>query len=87
MCVCVCVCVCVKEILPFATMWMDPEGFLLCNLSQTVKTNTIWLINTWGLRKNQQQLKQSSLVFARSGGGGGLEEMGDGQRFKLPVSK
>ena len=49
-CVCVCVCVCVymcngillshkkNEILPFAT-WMDPEGIMLSEISQT-KTNT-----------------------------------------------
>ena len=43
-CVCTCVCVCVcnsaikkKEILPFVTTWMDLEGIMLNELSQTEK--------------------------------------------------
>ena len=30
-----------KEILPFVTMWMDFEGIMLNEISQT-KTNTAW---------------------------------------------
>ena len=46
-CVCVCVCVCVyngilfshkkKKILPFATTWLDLEGIMLGEISQTEK--------------------------------------------------
>ena len=39
-CVCVCVCVCnsaikKEEVLPFVTTWMDLEGIMLSELSQT----------------------------------------------------
>ena len=30
-----------NEILPFATIWVDPEGIMLSEISQTEKTNTI----------------------------------------------
>ena len=33
-----------KEILPFATTWMDLEGIMLSEISQR-KTNTIWFTN------------------------------------------
>ena len=45
-CVCVCTCVCVytteyychkNEILPFATMWIDPENIMLSEISQIEK--------------------------------------------------
>ena len=30
-----------KEILPFAATWMDLEGIMLSEISQTEKTNTV----------------------------------------------
>ena len=47
-CVCVCVCVCVleyysaikkNEILPFAMTWMELEGIMLSEMSQSEKDN------------------------------------------------
>ena len=31
-----------KEIVPFATMWMNLESIMLSELSQTEKTNNVW---------------------------------------------
>ena len=30
-----------KEILPFVTIWMEPEGIILGKISQTKKTNVM----------------------------------------------
>ena len=59
MCVCVCVCVytmeyysAVKknEILPFATTWMDLEGIMLSEISQTEKDKYCMLSHMWNLK-------------------------------------
>ena len=31
-----------NEILPFAAKWLDLEGIMLSEISQTEKTNTVW---------------------------------------------
>ena len=62
--ICVCVCVCVythtyimkyysaiknKDILPFVTTWMDLEGIMLSEISQTIKDKYCMISLTCGI--------------------------------------
>ena len=40
-----------KEILPFATTWMDLEGIMLSKISQTEKDKYCMISLIWGLLK------------------------------------
>ena len=58
----VCVCVCIteyysamrkKEILPFATTWMNLEGIMLSEISKTEKDKYCMISLISGIKKNQ----------------------------------
>ena len=69
-CVCVCMCVCVnihngillghtrKEILPFAATWMDIEGIMLREITQTVQAKYYRISPTCGIKN--EKIKQTS---------------------------
>ena len=67
-----------NEILPFVTTWMDLEGIMLSEISQT-KTNTVWFHlyveskkqNKW---TNITKHKQNKQVVAREEGRWGGEK-------------
>ena len=48
-----------KDILPFATMWMDLEGVKLNQIIQTVKANTVsYYLHVESKKKSQTHKKQ-----------------------------
>ena len=69
-CVCMCVCVCInihngillghtrKEILPFAATWMDIEGIMLREITQTVRAKYYRISPTCGIKN--EKIKQTS---------------------------
>ena len=63
-----------NEVLPFATIWMDLEGIMLSEVSQT-KIKAIWshlcMVESW--KSKQAQRNKNRLVVAKG------RELGDGQ--------
>ena len=61
-----------KEILPFATPWMDLEGIMLSGISHTKREIPYDLANMWNLKTKQNQAHDTdnSLVVAISGSWG-----------------
>lgn len=53
-----------KEILAFATTWMDFKGVLL-NEIDSRKTNTIYLTYRWNLKKTKLQIENRLVVVGR----------------------
>jgi len=53
-----------KEILPFATTWMDLEGIMLSEASQTENNKYHLTSHIWNLKKPNSQ-KQNRIVVAR----------------------
>ena len=46
-----------KELLPFATVWMDLEGIMLSEISWTRKANTAWHhLHVQSRKKSQMQI-------------------------------
>ena len=46
-----------KEILPFATMWMDLEGIMLSEISQR-KTKIVWLHSYEDFKTKQMNIRE-----------------------------
>ena len=57
-----------KEIIPFATTLVDPEGTMLCEMSKNDKYHIISL--TRGFKKTKLTETENRLVVARAGGEG-----------------
>ena len=62
-----------KEILSFVTTWMDPEGMMSREISQTMKDKYTMISLLCGIKKTQLIETESVMVVAR---GWGLKEMG-----------
>ena len=45
-----------KEILPFATIWIDPEGIMLSEISQTEKDKYHMISFIWNLKNGTNEL-------------------------------
>ena len=58
-----------KEILPFATTWMDLESNMLSEISQTEKGKIHGITCMWNLKKKKKNLVETEnrLVVAREG--------------------
>lgn len=69
-----------NEILPFATTWMDLEGIMLSEISQSDKDRYHDLTHMWNLRNKtnkKQTFKYRELVAVRGEVGEDTGEMGE----------
>ena len=60
-----------KEVLPFATTWMNLEHIMLSEISHTQKKKVHDLTHRWNLKKKSNAQKQSRTVVTRWGKRGG----------------
>ena len=76
-----------NEILPFAITWMDLEGIMLSEISQTEKDKHCMMSLKWNLKNKTNKAKQikNRLIdtgkkqgVARGEGRGGRKERGEG---------
>ena len=68
-----------KEILAFATAWMDLEGIMVTEISQTKKDKYCIISLGWSLNKHTSKLMDTNrLVIPRQGLGVG--KMGEGSQ-------
>ena len=80
--------------MPFATTWMDLEGIVLSEISQTEKDRYCMISLTCGILKKTKTKKLNSSELQRidwwwpEAGCNGVGKMDEGgQRYKLPVIK
>ena len=72
-----------KEVLPFATIWMDLEGYLLSEISQT-KTNTVWYhLHAASIQDKLRETKENGGCKWRGVGNGEMLVKG----YKLPLTR
>lgn len=57
-----------KEVLPFATAWMDPEGIILCEIGQTEKDISCRPHSYLGSENIQPAEAESSVLVTRAEG-------------------
>ena len=78
-----------KGTLPFTTTWMELEGIMLSEISQTEKTNTVWSHLYVESKKTELIETENSLVVAR-GGSWEVNERSEGgwrvQTFRYEIS-
>ena len=81
-----------NKILPFTTMWMDLEGIMLGEISQTEKRQILYdLTYMWNLKKPSKlidtEIMENRLVAARGGVGEWVKWVKGVKRYKLLVIK
>lgn len=57
-----------EAVLPFATTWMNPEGIMLREISQTEKDGITYM---WNLKQVSDSESESRMAVARGCGSGG----------------
>ena len=70
-----------KEILPFATTWIDLEDIMLHKTSQIERTSTICTHYIWNKKKSYRE----RIVVDRSRGWNGVKWEKGVKRYKLSV--
>ena len=75
-----------KEMLPFVTTWMDLEGFMLSEVSQTEKDKYCIISLICGSKKTELTETENKLVVAR-GEEWKLGEIGEGGKKKKKKRK
>ena len=74
-----------NEILPSATTWVDLEGIVLSEISQTEKDKYDDFTQMWNLKKQSKQTKQNKLIDTKNILMAGLpdrREIGESERGK-----